>query len=175
MNWSRALVHYPKACSPTLIHSPLEMAFQQAHGAGIISVVGAGNDGCNAGDFSPTRIDEVFTVGATSANRLNVGQDEIWPSSRTGIAVSTFAPGSDVSMLSITGTQIIASGTSLSTPIVAGLIATACAAAAPYCEQNSVPILFSNFRNLGLIGSVVGTGGAPLPNGTVSRFIGKSW
>lgn len=153
-----------------------EAVIQAAHDAGITVVVAAGNDGCNTNDYSPTRIAAAFVVGATNQNRiLSNGQDEKTSFSRTGWNISTFAPGQRVLTVHFNGAQVLVNGTSFSAPYLAGLFATVCQAAGTYCDTaNSAAPLYEAMRGLGILNTVVDTGGGAL-TGATSRFIPKQW
>lgn len=87
---------------------------------GAIFVVGAGNNGSNACNYTPSRMPEVITVGATTR------ADEMRSASNGGTCVDILAPGSDMiaanrggNFDTISGIQ----GTSFATPIVSGIVA----------------------------------------------------
>src|SRR5688572_30184616 len=103
----------------------LDNAVRGAISAGITVVVAAGNDGVNANQFSPGRVTEAITVGATDAADAR-------PSfSNFGSVLDLFAPGQSIVSASYTSntTTLILSGTSMAAPHAAGV-------AALYLEQN---------------------------------------
>jgi hypothetical protein len=164
----------PGCGSPTL-HIPLETAIKNAHNVGIIVVVSAGNDSCNTGNYTPTRIPEAFVVGATNNLRISLGQDAKASFSRTGANISTFAPGEAVRLMNQSGATVTANGTSFSAPYIAGIFAIACQAAGTLC--NTAPTaasLYTALRNTGTLGTVTNTNGTPL-TGATSRFIRQQW
>ena len=138
-------------------------------------IVAAGNDGCNTADFTPTRIPEVFVVGATDNTRLAVGQDARATFSRFGINISAFAPGGAVWAMNFNGNTVSVNGTSFSAPYIAGLAAVGCQAFAPFCSDpaNNVTAVYNGLRSLGTMGTVVDAGGLALPAGTPSRFLSR--
>jgi len=86
---------------------------------GISVVVAAGNGNTNACNTSPSRVEQAITVGATTTT------DTRAPYSNFGKCVDLFAPGSSITsdwITSTTATNTI-SGTSMSTPHVAGVAA----------------------------------------------------
>jgi subtilisin family serine protease len=146
-----------------------------AHNKGIIVVVAAGNDGCNTANFSPTRIPEVFVVGATRQDLILQSKDAKRASSRTGWNISTFAPGENVRLKNQNGSNVTASGTSFSAPYISGIFAIACQAAGQLCNTaTSAAPLYQTLRNTGTLGTVTNTDGSPL-SGATSRFIRQQW
>jgi len=93
--------------------------------SGVIYVVSAGNNSGDACGYSPSAISEAIVVGSTNSTDTRVS----W--SNTGTCVDLFAPGEGVSTISneTDTTTTYASGTSYSSPYVAGI-------AALYLEQH---------------------------------------
>ncbi len=172
VNWSNGFANYLNACSPPIIDPFLESVIIAAYNAGIIVVVSAGNDGCNTADFTPVRLPQVFVVGATDSSRLVYGQDAKASYSRTGLNISTFAPGTNVPLIDQYGLPVTVSGTSFSAPYLAGIFAVACQAVAPYCSTNDTGVLYQALRDTGILGTVTNPDGTPL-TGATSRFIWK--
>lgn len=84
---------------------------------GLIVVVAAGNETLDTNDFFPGNIAEVITVGASDSTK------NIATFSNYGTAVDIFAPGVDILSTSLDfGTDTI-SGTSMASPVVAGICA----------------------------------------------------
>lgn len=83
---------------------------------GILSVVGAGNDNADASTRSPASAPSALAVGAVTWNRTRADFSNYGP------CVSVFAPGVDVASLwNAEGVESVNSGTSMSSPHVAGL------------------------------------------------------
>ncbi|MGP3967175.1 S8 family peptidase [Streptomyces sp. 6N223] len=97
----------------------LDEAVRNAIAAGVTFAVAAGNDGADAADTSPARVEEAITVGSTDDT------DTRSYFSNYGSALDLFAPGSDITSAwhtSDSATNTI-SGTSMATPHVAGAAA----------------------------------------------------
>lgn len=100
--------------------SALDTAVRNAITAtGVTFVVAAGNSNRDARNFSPARVLEAITVGATTSNDTRASY------SNYGSIIDIFAPGSSIQSAwhtSSTSTNTI-SGTSMASPHVAGAVA----------------------------------------------------
>jgi hypothetical protein len=158
------------------ISQSLEDSITAAYNAGIIVVVSAGNDGnsgCDTAYYSRARQAQAFVVGATGNGKLSSGQDAKAPFSRTGVNISTFAPGVSVNVLNYNGLAGTNSGTSFAAPYIAGIFAAACQYYAPYCSTSDVGSIYQALRDFGSIGTVVNPDGSAL-TGATSRFISRA-
>lgn len=96
----------------------LKSLIVQAKAAGIVLVAAAGNEG-NQTNFYPAAYQEVMSVGATNEN------DQRSSFSNYGSGISVMAPGSNIYSTLPEGNNTYgnSSGTSMATPLVAGLAA----------------------------------------------------
>ena len=97
----------------------LDTAVRNSIAAGISYAVSAGNNGRNACSFSPARVPEAMTIGATDSTDTKAS----W--SNYGDCVDWFAPGVSITSAwytSTTATNTI-SGTSMASPHAAGVAA----------------------------------------------------
>ncbi|TJZ43482.1 S8 family peptidase [Streptomyces piniterrae] len=97
----------------------LDTAVQNSIRSGVTYAVAAGNSGTDAQGFSPARVPEALTVGATASDDARAGY------SNYGSRLDLFAPGSGITSAWKTtdkATKTI-SGTSMATPHVTGAVA----------------------------------------------------
>ncbi|KAL2204572.1 alkaline proteinase, partial [Sarocladium strictum] len=105
-------------------NTALENAVRAAWNQGIVSVSAAGNADQPASNSSPARITETITVGMTGPTRRRTQVIAGVFGSNYGPELDLFAPGQDIisaSWQSDTGSRST-TGTSMATPLVAGLI-----------------------------------------------------
>jgi len=99
--------------------STLDGAVRNLITKGIHVVVAAGNSSADACNYSPARVPDAITVGATTSSDSRASY------SNTGSCLDLFAPGSSITSTWIgetTSTKTI-SGTSMAAPHVAGVVA----------------------------------------------------
>ncbi|MFJ5263024.1 S8 family peptidase [Streptomyces sp. NPDC088387] len=97
----------------------LDTAVRNSIASGVTYAIAAGNSNANASSYSPARVTEAITVGATTNTDARASY------SNYGTVLDIFAPGSSITAgwyTSDTATSTI-SGTSMATPHVAGAAA----------------------------------------------------
>lgn len=99
--------------------SSLDTAVRNSIADGIVYAVAAGNSNANACNYSPARVGEAITVGATTSTDARASY------SNFGTCLDLFAPGSSITSAWYTSNTAIntISGTSMATPHVAGVAA----------------------------------------------------
>ncbi|MCW7942035.1 serine protease [Streptomyces hygroscopicus] len=99
--------------------SALDTAVRNTIASGVTFAVAAGNSNDDASGYSPARVGEAITVGATTSGDARAGY------SNYGSVLDLFAPGSSIRSTWYTGDTATAtlSGTSMATPHVTGAAA----------------------------------------------------
>lgn len=125
-----AVANMSLATSPSLV---LDNAIRASIAAGVTYVVAAGNSDTRACFFSPARIDEVITVGATGTDDLRA------PYSNFGDCVDLYAPGSSITsaFIGANDATLTMSGTSMAAAHVSGIVA-GLLAQAPFATPDQV-------------------------------------
>ncbi|MDR0781577.1 MAG: S8 family serine peptidase [Pseudomonadales bacterium] len=191
LNWLAAnapagtIVHIgavPVSCGD-ISGSATKEAVISAANAGIMVINPAGNDNCNvSGPYAGwLSIPQTFVVGALDTPAASLGIDMKDSASNWGSNISAWAPGAGVFALGIhpacsstASSPCTFSGTSFAGPLVAGIAAVACQAAAGDCALYSVLDLYTVFRNSGTMGTVKEAGGGPLTS-SPSRVVWQQW
>ena len=128
IDWVTANAVKPAVANMSIGGSPntaLDTAVRNSIASGVSYAVAAGGSASDAGNFSPARVTEALTIGASGPN------DCLSSSTNRGSVVDMFAPGVNIVGPWATGDKATAtlSGSSLSAPHVAG-------AAGIYLEAN---------------------------------------
>jgi subtilisin family serine protease len=122
IDWVTAFHVSPAVANMSLgggVSIALDTAVRSSIASGVTYAIAAGNSNANAANFSPARVGEAITVGATTIT------DARSSFSNFGSVVDIFAPGSNILSAwrtSDTATNTI-SGTSMATPHVTGVAA----------------------------------------------------
>jgi subtilisin family serine protease len=95
----------------------LDQALCNALAAGVTYAVAAGNDNLNACNYSPSRVKQALTLGASDDRDNTAGF------SNTGACIDLYGPGVDVESAAAGGGSTVLSGTSMASPHGAGTAA----------------------------------------------------
>jgi len=122
IDWVTQHAHKPAVANLSLggyHNAQLDAAVRNSIASGVTYTVAAGNDGLQAGLYSPADVKEAITVGATDRNDARAAFSNIGP------AVDLFAPGVAITSASYTSDTAKAtfSGTSMASPHAAGAAA----------------------------------------------------
>ena len=137
------------------LSTTLDTAVNNLINLGVVTVIAAGNSNANACNYSPARVANAITVGATASN------DSRSSFSNWGSCLDIFAPGSVIQSdwnSSDSATNLV-SGTSMAAPHVSGV-------AALYLQNNpgaSVGVVTGAIVNTST-GSIVSNAGTNSPN-----------
>lgn len=136
----------------------LRAAYQRAANAGVVNVVAAGNESVNVttNNVSPAMFPEVITVSAVNDGNGVQDSADSWASfSNFGTEVDIIAPGVNILSTALGGGYSSLSGTSFSSPYVAGTVAL-------YISKNGRP-LNGNAQLLSSLISSISKTRSPLP------------
>jgi len=95
----------------------LDQAVCNSIAAGVSYAIAAGNDNLNACNYSPSRVKQALTLGASD------DRDNPASFSNTGGCIDLYGPGVDVESAAAGGGSIVFSGTSMASPHAAGTAA----------------------------------------------------
>ncbi|KAK2141351.1 hypothetical protein LSH36_1114g00034 [Paralvinella palmiformis] len=98
-------------------NAPMENAVQQLIDGGVTVCIAAGNSNADACRFSPARVADAITVGASGINDVSASF------SNYGTCLDLFAPGVDILSTVPGDATDVYDGTSMATPHVAGVVA----------------------------------------------------
>ncbi|MDI9833877.1 S8 family peptidase [Streptomyces sp. KAU_LT] len=133
----------------------LDTAVRNSISSGVTYAVAAGNSSANASSYSPARVTQAITVGATTSTDARASY------SNYGSVLDLFAPGSSITAgwhTSDTATNTI-SGTSMATPHVAGAAAVYLAG-----HTSATPAAVASALTSGATANVVTSPGSGSPN-----------
>ncbi len=95
----------------------LDQAVCNSIAAGVSYAIAAGNDNLNACNYSPSRVKQALTLGASDE------RDNTASFSNTGACIDLYGPGVDVESAAAGGGSTVMSGTSMASPHGAGAAA----------------------------------------------------
>jgi subtilisin family serine protease len=95
----------------------LDQAVCNSIAAGVTYAIAAGNDNLNACNYSPSRVQQALTLGASD------DRDNTASFSNTGGCIDLYGPGVDVESAAAGGGSTVFSGTSMASPHAAGTAA----------------------------------------------------
>ena len=119
----------------------LDQALCNSIAAGITYAVAAGNDNLNACHYSPSRVVQALTVGASDENDRTAGF------SNTGGCIDLYGPGVDVESAAAGGGSTVFSGTSMASPHGAGTAVLCDHVTAP-ARRRGGPVMCRSIRTL---------------------------
>jgi subtilisin family serine protease len=132
------------------INPVVDTAVHNLVASGVTTVVAAGNDyGQDASNYTPARVTEAITVGATNI------QDVRADFSNVGSVVDIFAPGNDIKSAWYNGGYVNLSGTSMASPHVAGAAAQVLQLF-PNASPSDVEQYLKNYATKNVIGDTRG-------------------
>lgn len=126
----------------------LDSKVQALLDAGVTVICAAGNSGVSVENVSPAGLDSVITVGAIDKYDIPAGFNNISPTdsgltTSDGLSLDIFAPGDNVMVADSTGNgkYMIVSGTSVASPLVAGV-------AVEIASLNEHAVYYTEMKNI---------------------------
>jgi len=113
--------------------------------AGVTVVVAAGNSAADACRYSPARVPDAVTIGATTST------DAMASYSNFGKCLDLFAPGSNIVSSNLNGGFVSYSGTSMASPHVAGAAAVILGSSPTNLTPSQVMAALSNNASTGKV------------------------
>ncbi len=132
----------------------LSSAIEDAVARGITVIVAGGNGGGQASDYLPA------SNGAATSGVITVGAmnkfDKLWAGSNRGPGIELLAPGEDILQPTLGAGNVILSGTSGASALVAGC-ALECLAANPYADPGAIETFLTVSSSSTLANPTAGT------------------
>lgn len=151
IDWVRSQPHRPAVANLSLggpgSNPLLEQAVRNLIYSGVTTVIAAGNSGADANNFTPARVSEAITVGASNIHENRASF------SNFGSVVDVFAPGENIISAKYTGGYVAYNGTSMAAPHVAGAVAKYLNAH-PWSNPAQAQNVINEYATRGILGNI---------------------
>ncbi len=132
----------------------IEAAVVDLYNSGLTVVAASGNgdssgNGLNACNFTPARVPQAITVNASTKPFAGYESDATF--SNYGECTDIYAPGVDITSLSMSGAPALSSGTSMATPHVSGAVALMLQAQPALTPAQVTSTLLNNATNVDFV------------------------
>jgi subtilisin family serine protease len=132
----------------------IEAAVVDLYDSGLTVVAASGNgdssgNGLNACNFTPARVPQAITVNASTKPFAGYESDATF--SNYGECTDIYAPGVDITSLSMSGAPALSSGTSMATPHVSGAVALMLQAQPALTPAQVTSTLLNNATNVDFV------------------------